>query len=63
VRVRVCAHVHVRVTIQSACGKFYFCDYGECPERTDLENALEDVFTDNAIESITFEQWIFTGVN
>jgi hypothetical protein len=32
----------------------------ECPEPTDLENTLEDVFTDNAIENITFKQWTLT---
>jgi hypothetical protein len=25
-----------------------------------LENTFEDVFTDNAIENITFKQWILT---
>jgi hypothetical protein len=34
--------------------------FGECPRPTDLENTLEDVFSDNAIESITFKQWIST---
>jgi hypothetical protein len=42
--------------------KCYFCDCNECPGPTDLENTLEDVFTDNAIESITFKQWILTQV-
>jgi hypothetical protein len=35
-------------------------DCSESPEPTDLENTLEDVFTDNAIENITFKQWILT---
>jgi hypothetical protein len=37
-----------------------FHDLSEYPEPTDLENTLEDVFTDNAIENITFKQWIST---
>jgi hypothetical protein len=37
-----------------------FCDSSECPGPTDLENTLQDVFTDNAIENITFKQWIST---
>jgi predicted metal-binding protein len=37
-----------------------FHDCGECPGPTDLENTLEDVFSDNAIENITFKQWIST---
>jgi hypothetical protein len=28
----------------------------ECPGPTDLENTLKDVFTDNAIENITFKK-------
>jgi hypothetical protein len=28
--------------------------------QADLENSLEDLFTDNAIENITFKQWILT---
>jgi predicted metal-binding protein len=39
---------------------FFSCDCGECPGPPDLENTLEDVFTDNAIENITFKQWILT---
>jgi hypothetical protein len=39
---------------------FLFRNCGECPGPTDLENTLENVFTDNAIENITFEQWIST---
>jgi hypothetical protein len=39
----------------------FFRDCSECPEPTDLENTLEDVFTGNAIENITFKQWISTG--
>jgi predicted metal-binding protein len=38
----------------------FFHDCSECPGPTDLENTLEDVFTDNAIENITFTQWILT---
>jgi hypothetical protein len=30
----------------------FFHDCSECPGPTDLENTLEDVFTDNAIENI-----------
>jgi hypothetical protein len=37
----------------------FFRGCSECPEPTDLENAL-DVFTDNAIENITFKKWIST---
>jgi hypothetical protein len=36
----------------------FFCDCSECPGPTNLENTLEDVFSDNAIENITFKQWI-----
>jgi hypothetical protein len=28
--------------------------------QADLENSLEDLFTDNAVENITFKQWILT---
>jgi hypothetical protein len=38
----------------------FFRDCSESPEPTDLENTLEDVFTDNAIEKITFKLWIST---
>jgi hypothetical protein len=38
----------------------FFRDCSECPEPADLENTLEDVFTDNAFENITFKQWIST---
>jgi predicted metal-binding protein len=38
----------------------FFCDCGECPGPTALENILEDVFADNAIEYITFKEWIST---
>jgi hypothetical protein len=38
----------------------FFYDCCECPEPIDLENTLEDVFIDNAIENITFKQWILT---
>jgi hypothetical protein len=38
----------------------FFHDCSECPGPTDLENTLEDVLTDNAIESIAFKQWIST---
>jgi hypothetical protein len=40
---------------QSNC---FFCDCSECPAHTDVENTLEGVFTDDAIENITFKQWI-----
>jgi hypothetical protein len=39
---------------------YFFRDCSECPGPTDLENTLENVFTDNAIENITFKQWILT---
>jgi hypothetical protein len=35
-------------------------DCSECPGPADLENTLEDVFTDNAIENIAFKWWIST---
>jgi hypothetical protein len=35
---------------------WFFCVCSECPGSTNLENTLEDVFTDNAIENITFKQ-------
>jgi hypothetical protein len=38
----------------------FFRDCSKCPGPTNLENTLEDVFTDNAIENITFKQWIST---
>jgi hypothetical protein len=38
----------------------FFHDCSECPGPTDLENTLEHVFTDNAIENIAFKQWIST---
>jgi hypothetical protein len=38
----------------------FFRDCSECSGPTDLENTLEDVFTDNAIGNITFKQWIST---
>jgi hypothetical protein len=38
----------------------FFRDCSEFPGPTDLENTLEDVFTDNAIENIAFKQWIST---
>jgi hypothetical protein len=38
----------------------FFCDCSECPGPTNLENTLKDVFTDNAIENITFKEWIST---
>jgi hypothetical protein len=38
----------------------FFCDCSECPGPTDLKNTLENVFTDNAIENITFKEWILT---
>jgi hypothetical protein len=37
---------------QTSC---FFCDCSECPGPTNLENTL-DVFTDNAIENISFKQ-------
>jgi hypothetical protein len=52
----VCHAVHLRQIV-------LFYDYSECPEPTDLRNALENVFTDNAVENITFKEWILTGVN
>jgi hypothetical protein len=39
------------------------CFSHDCSEflgPTNLENTLEDVFTDNAIENVTFKQWILT---
>jgi hypothetical protein len=43
---------------------YFFPDCSECPGHTDLENTLEDVFTDNSIENTPsnsgFRQ---TGVN
>jgi hypothetical protein len=36
----------------------FFCDCSECPGPTNLDNTLEDVFTDNAIENSTFKEWI-----
>jgi hypothetical protein len=38
----------------------FFHDHSECPGCTDVENTLEDVFTDEAIENSGFQQ---TGVN
>jgi hypothetical protein len=38
----------------------FFHDCSECPGPNGLENTLEDVFTDNAIENIAFKQWIST---
>jgi hypothetical protein len=38
----------------------FFCDCNESPGPTNLEDTLEDVFTDNAKENITFKQWILT---
>jgi hypothetical protein len=39
---------------------YFFHDCSECPGPTNLDNTLEDVFTDNGIENITFKQWILT---
>jgi hypothetical protein len=36
----------------------FFRDCSECSGPTDLENTLEHVFTDNAIENIAFKQCI-----
>jgi hypothetical protein len=47
--------------LQSTSGKLFFLDCSECPGPTNLENTLEDVFSDNAIENITFKQWISTA--
>jgi hypothetical protein len=33
----------------------FFHECSECPGPVDLENTLENVFTDNAIENITFK--------
>jgi hypothetical protein len=38
----------------------FFHECSECPGPTNLENTLEDVFTDIATENITFKQWILT---
>jgi hypothetical protein len=41
----------------------FFCDCSVCLGPTDLENTVEDVqdvFTNNAIENITFKQWVLT---
>jgi hypothetical protein len=46
--------------LQTNC---FFHDCSECPGPTDLENTLEVVFADYAIENITIKQWISTGVN
>jgi hypothetical protein len=35
-----------------------FHDCSECPGPTNLGNTLEDVFTNNTIENITFKKWI-----
>jgi hypothetical protein len=37
----------------------FFYDCSEYPGPTNLENKLEDVFTDNAIENITFKTMDF----
>jgi hypothetical protein len=39
----------------------FFHDCSLYPGPTDLENTLEDVFTDNAIENITFKKWVSTN--
>jgi hypothetical protein len=39
---------------------YFFRECSECPGPTNLENKLEDVFTNNAIENTTFKQWIST---
>jgi hypothetical protein len=36
---------------------YYFRDCSEGPGPTDLENTLENVFIDNAIENITLQEW------
>jgi hypothetical protein len=36
----------------------FFPNCSECPRPTDLQTALENVFTDNANENIIFKQWI-----
>jgi hypothetical protein len=38
----------------------FFHGCSECPGPTNSENILEDVFIYNAIENITFKQWILT---
>jgi hypothetical protein len=41
------------------------CSFRDCSERpgpTDLENTLEDVFTDNAIENIAFKLYFYRQV-
>jgi tRNA A-37 threonylcarbamoyl transferase component Bud32 len=35
-------------------------DCGECPGHINLEEILEIMFTDNAVENITFKQWVST---
>jgi hypothetical protein len=41
----------------------FLCDCSECPKTTDIEDTLEDVFSDNAIENITFSGFQQTSVN
>jgi hypothetical protein len=36
----------------------FFCECCKYPGPTNLENTSEGVFTDNAMENITFKQWI-----
>jgi hypothetical protein len=38
----------------------FFCGCSECTGLNNLENTSEDVVTDNAIENISFKQWILT---
>jgi hypothetical protein len=46
--------------LQSTSDKLFVHDCGECAGPTNLENILENVFTDNATQNITFKQWILT---
>jgi hypothetical protein len=38
----------------------FFCECCKYPGPTNLENTSEGVFSDNAMENITFKQWILT---
>jgi hypothetical protein len=52
--------LYSEVDLQSTSDKLFFHDCSEYSGPNDLENILEDIFTNNAIENITFKQWILT---
>lgn len=55
----LCASTFFSMICNLCHTKCFFCDHSECPGCDNLENTLEDVFIDYAIENIAFKHWIF----